>query len=232
MHYLGRDRPRGPVIERRTLGSLTHQPFCALVCLAVFLMIGGRAAAESDILIATITAGRLYVIGNTERPRTPVLLEGQFRTESDERGKFQFEAIFHPARCVISVAVEDRTYEAVVANCAQQGHPGAGSVLGTQPVQIAQAGQRGPPGPPAHPCPAGLPGVPEPVDPPGSSSGSDSLAVAWRASVAKVENERAMPEQSVNATSLAPRIGSIIRHPPQPPRRPLPADLTRTSVVR
>lgn len=79
------------------------------------------ALALSDVTIASIAIGRLYVIGSTERPYTLVTLENEFKTESNDKGQFQFETIYHPASCIIRVDIEGQSYKAVVSNCAQAG---------------------------------------------------------------------------------------------------------------
>ena len=87
---------------------------------AATLFLCHSALAASDITIAAIATGRLYVLGSTERPHTPVVLDEQFRTESDDKGKFQYELIYHPARCIVSARIADKTYQAVVSNCGEQ----------------------------------------------------------------------------------------------------------------
>ena len=97
----------------------------AIAAEALVLGLCQTSFAASDITIAAIASGRLYVVGTTERPHQPVVLDGQFRTESDEAGKFQYELIYHPARCIVSASIADKAYEAVVGNCGQQGPPGS-----------------------------------------------------------------------------------------------------------
>jgi hypothetical protein len=94
----------------------------AIVPLAVLagLAVGGPVQAASDVTLAAITAGRLYVVGTTDNPHTPVVLDGQFQTESDDKGRFQYELLYHPARCVVSATIEGKAYGAVVSNCAEQ----------------------------------------------------------------------------------------------------------------
>jgi hypothetical protein len=87
---------------------------------AVTLVVCHSALAASDITMAAIATGRLYVLGTTERPHTPVMLDEQFRTESDDKGKFQYELIYHPARCIVSAVIGGKTFEAVVSNCGEQ----------------------------------------------------------------------------------------------------------------
>ena len=90
----------------------------------------GPASAAADIMLAALATGRLYVVGITERPNMPVVLDQQFRTESDDRGIFQYKLVYHPARCIISATIEGKSYEAVVSNCGQQGS--SGPVIGSQ----------------------------------------------------------------------------------------------------
>jgi hypothetical protein len=99
---------------------------CSLVISAgvAALALGEAVAAASDITVAAIATGRLYVLGTTEHPHVSVILDDKFRTESDDQGKFQYELVYYPARCIVSASIEGVTYEAVVGNCGQQMLPG------------------------------------------------------------------------------------------------------------
>lgn len=198
-----------------------------LLGLALPLAFGGPGKADTDIVIASITAGRLYVIGISDRPRTPVLLEGRFRTESDEAGKFQFEAVYHPARCIVSVDIEGRTYEAVVSNCGQQGPSGAAAGAGRS--ASTQAGLQGPPGPAGPAGPPGPPGPPGPAGPAGPPGGSQTAALALPK---QASASGALPDPGARMVEPAARPGATIKHPPQPPRRPQPAELARIGGAR
>ncbi|MEE7502852.1 hypothetical protein MMR14E_05485 [Methylobacterium mesophilicum] len=88
------------------------------------LVFSMSASAASDITVAAITTGRLYVVGTTDRPNTVVVLDNRFRTESDGSRKFQYELVYHPASCVVSAAIDGTMHEAVVSNCGQQVMPG------------------------------------------------------------------------------------------------------------
>ena len=119
--------------------------FSILTAGAVALTTCGSAFAASDITVAAIATGRLYVLGSTEHPHTTVLLDGQFRTESDERGSFQYELVYHPARCIVSATIDGKAHEAVVSNCGQQAQSGSPQNTGTAFA---------PPIPPRRPAPA------------------------------------------------------------------------------
>ncbi len=114
-------------------------------------MPGGAAFAASDIMFAAVATGRLYVVGSTEHPHTPVVLDDQFRTESDDKGKFQYELIYYPARCIVSASIDGKTYEAVVSNCGQRAASeslrGATSTVATRPGP-EQSGSTSPQQPP------------------------------------------------------------------------------------
>ena len=120
-----------------------HRAACLTASISCALLVQSStiAWAASDITIAAIATGRLYILGTTERPNTSVVLEGRFEAESDDKGKFQFEVVYHPARCIVGVQIEGRTYEAVVSNCGQQGSPDEPqsakrtSTVGPKPVQ-------------------------------------------------------------------------------------------------
>lgn len=91
---------------------------------ALALVFSMSASAASDITVAAIATGRLYVVGTTNRPHTAVVLDDRFRTESDASRKFQYELVYHPAGCVVSAAIDGAIHEAVVSNCGQQVMPG------------------------------------------------------------------------------------------------------------
>ena len=100
------------------------------------------AQATSDITIAAIAAGRLYVVGTTERPHTSVSLDSRFTTVSDDGGKFQYELVYHPARCIVAAEIEGKTYEAVVSNCGQQGPAGPPASAVRAPIAAAAVPSR------------------------------------------------------------------------------------------
>lgn len=105
----------------------------------------GPAWAASDITIASIATGRLYVVGSTDQPHTPVVLDGQFRTESDDQGKFQYELVYHPPRCIVSALISGNAYEAVVSNC---GEPCALPAPGGRTPVSGRTSQSAAPSPP------------------------------------------------------------------------------------
>lgn len=88
------------------------------------LALSGSASAGSDITVAAIATGRLYVIGTTDHPHMPVMLDEKFPTESDDKGKFQYELVYYPPGCVVAASIEGKTHEAVVSNCGEQMVPG------------------------------------------------------------------------------------------------------------
>lgn len=96
----------------------------AMMAGAAALLLSGTPSAASDITIAAIATGRLYVVGTSERPHTAVVLDDRFRAESDDDGKFQYELIYHPASCIVAATIEGAIHEAVVSNCGQQVMPG------------------------------------------------------------------------------------------------------------
>ena len=104
----------------RALAVLINAARSAVVGFVSFAGLANPAQASSDITIPLIATGKLYVIGTTERPHMRVILEGSFQAESDDKGTFQFEVVYHPARCIVGVQIEGKTYEAVVSSCEQQ----------------------------------------------------------------------------------------------------------------
>lgn len=87
------------------------------------LITSSSAMARSSITAAEIAAGRLFVLGSTAGPRSTVILDGRFRAESDDNGQFQYELVYHPARCIVAATIDGKTVEAVVGNCSQQCSP-------------------------------------------------------------------------------------------------------------
>lgn len=163
---------------RRTCRGHVRQTLTTFCALAPILGPGSiDARAASDISVATLAIGRLYVIGTTQEPNTPVTLEKRFHTTSDALGRYAFEEIYHPATCIVGVDIEARTYQAVVSNCAQQIRTGpllfSGTVFpdlngsawapaaGASPAQSMRprprraAGRKPPAGSPRPPAPEG-----------------------------------------------------------------------------
>ena len=190
--------------------------------LAVLMTGSSAVQAASDITIASIATGRLYVVGTTERPHMPVVLEDRFRTESDDKGTFQFEVVYHPARCIVSTQIEGKTYEAVVSNCGQQGPPGepaSANKTGGLP-QSVQAGPPGPPGPAGPPGPRGLAGAPGPQRPMGPPQPAEAAGVRPE-HLPDATPERKSPPPAPHAQTkqlAAPRP----RPRPKPQRQPQP----------
>ncbi|MCJ2058430.1 hypothetical protein MKL09_17970 [Methylobacterium sp. J-048] len=156
----------------------------------------GSAWAGPEITLAAITTGRLYIVGTTERPHMPVVLEDKFRTESDDKGRFQYELIYHPARCIVSATIDGKVVEAVVSNCSQHcevvpQNAAAGPVSAAVPLP-AKTGQA-----------AGLPAAPGPTQPPRSTP----------------QNRRAVAIPPAAAPVAPPRVQ--IERPPRPPQRPV-----------
>jgi hypothetical protein len=169
-------------------------------------------AAEGAIKLAGVAAGRLYVYGFTDRPQVAVVLEGRFRTTSDDKGKFEFEVIYHPARCIVSAVAEGKTSEAVVSNCGQQGPPGEPAAATSTSGLATQSAQVGPPGP------AGPAGPPGPPGPPGPRGPSGSPGVAGIG--AKLEHMPAAAGSEKKRLPPASRGHAQAKRPPIVSRRP------------
>lgn len=195
---------------------------------AVSLAAYGTARAASDITLAAIATGRLYVVGTTERPRTAVVLDGEFRTESNDKGLFQYELVYHPSRCIVSALIEGRTYEAVVSNCGEVCRPNPAGTAGLTfaPPPAAGAGSRSAPasGPPGRPLLPELPGSvrileTEPLAP--------SAAAAPPAPDATSAVDRDPHRIGARGGDAAPIV-----NPPLPPARPSFRLETRARSVR
>lgn len=186
--------------------------------------------AASDITIAAIASGRLYVVGTTERPNQTVLLDGQFKTQSDEGGKFQYELIYHPARCIVSAAIDHKAYEAVVSNCGQQGPPAPpergrrSSGLSPAGDTLSTAGPAGPPGPPGPAGPTGPQGPAGPAGPSGQATLPETSRVDTPAATTSIDTQAVSAKPlTVDKPSLEragpPAKAVQIKHPPLPPQR-------------
>ncbi|WP_092042236.1 hypothetical protein [Methylobacterium pseudosasicola] len=187
----------------------------------------GSAWAGSEITVAAIATGRLYIVGTTDGPRKSVMLENKFRTESDDKGTFQYELIYHPARCIVSATIDGKTVEAVVSNCSQNcevvpqsaaASPAALVPVPGQAAPGAAAGRTPPPRqpqrnraaiatPPARTGPATEPSAP----PAGQRVGAPDRA--------RIERPPSPPQRSV---SPAPPQARAVQ-PAKPARKPRPA---------
>lgn len=204
---------------------------------AAVMMPCGSVRAASDITIAAIATGRLYVVGTTERPHTAVTLDDKFHTESDDTGKFQYELVYHPARCIVSAAIDGKAYEAVVTNCSQQcqvvpsgGAVPSGGVVSSGGGMALPAAARAPlpvtappagaaPGPaippavrPAAPVRTGV--VPRPVKPKPAPTQAAAPAPA-------IQPDGAAPQRPVQ--HAAPKARPV--QPPRPVRKPRPPEM-------
>lgn len=88
-------------------------------CGCFALLLACPTYAASDITVAAIATGRLYVLGTTDQPHTKVRLDDKFDTVSDGKGLFQFELVYHPSGCIVRAAIGDKTVEAVVGQCGE-----------------------------------------------------------------------------------------------------------------
>lgn len=169
----------------------------------------GPARAETDVAIATIALGRLYVLGTTDNPHTSVMLDGQFRTESDDRGIFHYQLVYHPARCIVSATIGAKTYEAVVSNCGEQASPPTSdaTAAGSASPQVTPQGQ-----------------APRLVVPPsGPLETSEKRQPAEPAAPAAPERvgDTERPSPQPHARAAEPRGTAIPIRRPLPPRRPV-----------
>jgi hypothetical protein len=179
---------------------------------AATLSLYGPAFAASDITIAAIATGRLYVVGTTERPHTPVVLDDQFRTTSDDKGKFQYELTYHPARCIVSAVIEGKAYEAVVSDCGQQCPPGPSR--GSEAVVAARSE-------PLPSRPAGLSGSAGAPEPKGLSQPTEAAVPAGPTRTNPVPEERSAVIEPPPQPSVETRGANPISNPPLPPKRPI-----------
>jgi hypothetical protein len=202
---------------------------------AVGLAAYGTAQAASDITLAAIAMGRLYVVGTTDRSHMPVVLDGQFRTESDAKGLFQYDLVYRPSRCIVTAVIAGKSYDAVVSNCGELCRPNLTGAAGTTFAQP-------PPAPGSRPAsvnePSGWPASPAL----GSPARSYGTAALTPPATAAPPTASAPPVPTPDATSAvdrdARRTGTRgsdaapIINPPLPPARPTFRLETRARPVR
>lgn len=100
---------------------------------------------------ARIEAGDLRISGSVRRGGAAVVLDEDISVMADARGRFVFRLPYRPGTCIAALKSGEDEREAVIANCAPEGQPGA----------------RGDPGLRGEPGPQGLAGLPGQVGPAG-----------------------------------------------------------------
>jgi len=164
----------------------------------VTLALGTAAYAAPGIDAAAIAAGRLYVVGTTDQPHTSVSLDGKYTAESDDKGKFQFELVYHPSSCVVAATIGTKTFYAHVDQCSEK----------CEPERVAAA----------QPAPGK-------AQPPSVTPAAErSAALQAPLSEALPQNSAmAVPSSPARTGTLPvqpPLVASPIAHPPLPPQRP------------
>ena len=181
------------MVHRRSLSAASG-------CIA--LLLGAPAHAASDITVAAIAVGRLYVAGTTDQPHTKVTLDGKFDAESDGKGLFQFELVYHPASCIVRAAIDGKTVEAVVGQCGEVCKPAKQADVPRMPALGSAKPSSGPasaaPTPPARP---------------------DGLALV--APEGPAATNALPPAEPASPTFNAEGTARPILRPPLPPPRPV-----------
>jgi hypothetical protein len=207
--------------------------FASILAAAGALATCGPAWAAPEITLAAIATGRLYVVGTTERPHMPVVLEDKFRTESDDKGKFQYELVYHPSRCIVAATIDGKAVEAVVSNCGQQcvaasqnAAAGAAAPRPALPGRMGSAATANPAaGPPQRALQQNRSKVAAPPERPRAAAASEPSAMAPAGQAAgvpkKVQVERAPrpPQRPVAQTPPQARAAQ----PAKPARKPRPS---------
>ncbi|KNY23802.1 hypothetical protein [Methylobacterium sp. ARG-1] len=196
--------------------------FASIVAAAGALAACGPAWAAPEITLAAIATGRLYVVGTTDRPHMPVVLEDKFRTESDDKGKFQYELVYHPARCIVAATIDGKAVEAVVSNCGQQCAVAPPNAAAPLPAMPGRAGLPAAAGPPTR-APQNRAHAATPPDRPGATSEPAAPAPAGPAAGAprKVQIERPPRPPQRPATQAPPQARAV--QPAKPARKPRPS---------
>ncbi|WP_210245062.1 hypothetical protein [Methylobacterium haplocladii] len=178
------------------------------------------AVAADEIAIATITAGRLFVLGTTNEPRQRVVLDGRYETTSDDARSFQFELVYHPPTCIVGATIGNETREAVVSNCGQQASKDDSGVATTvgRPRETQAAVQA------PSTLSASLPLQNEPV-----ASEVKSFAVL---PAPETREPEAKPPVAVSAVAEPASAPQAMARAPRPPSRPSDARLKAAIATR
>src|SRR5215210_7671592 len=136
----------------------------------------------------------------------PVTLDDAFEQTTDNRGRFEFRVVYHPATCIVTIRTASQAKQAVVATC-------------------GQAGPRGDPGPEGRP---GLPGLPSPSSPLGSREVRADDITEPR--VTASSNAQSTPRPQESSPRLpSPQAGPA---PPEAARTPAQTEPPRPKVER
>src|SRR4051794_21277408 len=112
---------------------------------ACAVLTAGSALAEIGISGARITEGQLWVLGQADEANASISLDDAFEQTTDNRGRFEFRVVYHPATCIVTLRTASQAKQAIVAGCGQAGPK-------------SDRGDPGPPGPPGPLAPSSLPG--------------------------------------------------------------------------
>lgn len=108
-----------------------------------------RPSQPIQIYDSRIEAGDLRISGIVRKRGATVVLDDDISVQSDRSGRFSFRLAYRPSTCIATLKVDEDEREAVVANCAPEGAPGA-------------KGETGPEGPKGEPGAQGFAGAPGP----------------------------------------------------------------------
>ena len=107
------------------------------------------AAAQIKVGDAEITGGKLVISGSTAKPDQSVMLDDNFKTTSDRRGRFTFRLDYLPSSCISTVKSGQDSERVVIGRCGPAGAQG----------QKGDAGPAGAAGPIGAAGPAGAAGA-------------------------------------------------------------------------
>ncbi|WP_419828333.1 hypothetical protein [Methylobacterium sp.] len=165
---------------------------------AITLALATAAHAGPGIAAAAIAAGRLYVVGTTDKPHTIVSLDEKFTAESDDKGKFQFDLVYYPSGCVVRAKIGAETYQARVEQCGMKCEPERVASAETAPAKRAKPSKA----PVTKPLAALQPAPTENLTPDAAAATPQS------------------PAQTGTLPAQLVLIAKPIAHPPLPPQRP------------
>jgi hypothetical protein len=203
----------------RRYGSVFPVFAALIVCIA-------PAKADMRIDAAKITAGDLWVLGNTGEPDTDITLDDRFPQRTDSRGAFEFHVVYHPATCIATLRTPKQVRSVVVGECGQQapGLPGPPGPRGEAGIrgEPGPQGAMGPPGPPGAEGPVGPPGErgpPGPEGPVGSAGPAGPPGPRGPQGVPGPIGKAAPPSLAVKAKPSPTRTGSVAKPRATPPLR-------------
>src|SRR5262245_13050252 len=78
-------------------------------------------SVDFTVKIATISAGRLVILGNTTKPSVDVAISGtKMHAKSDAKGVFRFDVNYRTPDCSVKLATKTGALSVLVSDCGPQ----------------------------------------------------------------------------------------------------------------